>query len=60
MPASPPQERGLLLPHGDGATSSATNPSHTYTTPGIYSVSLSVANAFGGDSVTSIDLVCVH
>jgi PKD repeat protein len=35
---------------GDGSTSSAMNPNHTYTTPGIYAVSLTVANSYGSDT----------
>jgi PKD repeat protein len=37
---------------GDGATSTAQNPSHTYTVPGTYDVKLKVANAVGPDSTT--------
>lgn len=37
---------------GDGETSSIRNPSHTFTTPGTYSVSLKVANTHG-ESTTS-------
>jgi fibronectin-binding autotransporter adhesin len=32
---------------GDGATSTATSPSHSYTTSGVYTVSLIASNAFG-------------
>jgi PKD repeat protein len=32
---------------GDGATSTATSPSHTYARPGVYTVSLTVTNAQG-------------
>jgi len=35
---------------GDASTSTEVNPSHTYTTPGTYAVSLSVATAAGDDS----------
>ena len=35
---------------GDGGTSSLPNPFHTYTTPGTYYVSLTVANACGSDT----------
>ncbi len=39
---------------GDGATSTATNPSHTYSADGSYQVSLTVADAQGlTDSITS-------
>jgi PKD repeat protein len=37
---------------GDGATSSDQNPVHTYSTPGTYTVSLTVANNFGSDKKT--------
>jgi len=37
---------------GDGATSTAQNPSHTYTKAGTYTVRLTVANAFGTSSKT--------
>lgn len=37
---------------GDGGSSTSQNPSHTYTAAGTYSVSLSVANADGTDSLT--------
>jgi serine protease len=35
---------------GDGDTSAAQNPSHTYSLAGDYTVSLTVANAYGSDS----------
>ncbi len=37
---------------GDGGTSTSQNPSHTYTVPGIYTVTLTATNAFGSDSET--------
>ncbi len=37
----------LLWDFGDGATSTVTNPVHTYTQPGSYTVTLTVANACG-------------
>jgi hypothetical protein len=37
---------------GDGSTSSATNPVHTYSTPGTYNVSLRVTTIYGASSVT--------
>ncbi len=43
---------------GDGATSTVQNPSHTYN-PGTYTVSLTVTNAAGTDSVTKTDYVTV-
>lgn len=43
---------------GDNATSSITNPQHTYTVPGIYSVSLTVVNSYGADSTfTRVDYI---
>ena len=38
---------GYLWSFGDGATSTSTSPLHTYTTPGIYNVSLVVSTAGG-------------
>lgn len=37
---------------GDGSTSTAPDPSHEYTEPGLYTVSLTVSNAGGSDTVT--------
>ncbi len=37
---------------GDGGTSTAQNPSHTYTVAGSYTVSLTVANVDGSDTLT--------
>jgi len=39
---------------GDGATSTEQNPIHTYTTPGTYTVNLTVTNVAGSDSATQI------
>lgn len=36
---------------GDGGTSAAQNPLHTYTVPGSYTVTLTVSNSAGGNSV---------
>jgi serine protease len=44
---------------GDGGSSTAQSPSHTYTTAGTYSVSLSVSNACGSDAVTKVDYITV-
>ncbi|MDX9856686.1 MAG: PKD domain-containing protein [candidate division Zixibacteria bacterium] len=44
---------------GDGGTSSAQNPSYTYTTPGTYSVSLTASNAFGSDVETKSGYITV-
>lgn len=45
---------------GDGNGSSAQNPSHTYTAAGLYTVSLTVSNACGGDSLTLTDYIMVE
>src|SRR5829696_2518017 len=42
---------------GDGASSTSQHPSHTYTAAGTYTVSLTVANATGSDTVTKTGLI---
>ena len=50
-----------LWTFGDGGSSSdCNNPSHTYTTPGVYSVTLAVDGPAGSDSVTQTDLITVY
>jgi PKD repeat protein len=44
---------------GDGITSTATNPTHTYTNPGTYTVSLKVTNAYGYDTETKTGYITV-
>ncbi|MEJ2697351.1 MAG: S8 family serine peptidase [Candidatus Sulfobium sp.] len=44
---------------GDGGQSSVQNPVYTYTNPGTYSVSLTVANPGGSDTMTRNDYVIV-
>jgi len=44
---------------GDGSTSSEQNPSHTYTIPGIYTVSLTVIGPGGSDEKTEVDFISV-
>ncbi len=44
---------------GDGSASRLQNPTHTYTSSGSYTVSLSVVNAMGSDAVTRTDYVLV-
>jgi len=44
---------------GDGGTSTAQNPSHTYNSVGLYTVSLTVSNANGSDSETKTDYISV-
>ena len=42
---------------GDGTNSTEQNPTHTYTTPGNYTVSLTVSNSLGNSTKTQNDLV---
>ena len=44
---------------GDGSMSTEQNPVHTYTTAGLYSVSLTAANAAGGDIATRNSYILV-
>lgn len=44
---------------GDGGTSTAQDPDHTYSTPGIYAVTLTVENATGEDSITKSAYITV-
>ena len=45
---------------GDGNTSTSQNPSHVYTTPGVYTVSLTASNAQGSDVETKVDYITVN
>ncbi len=42
---------------GDGGTSQDHSPTHTYTRPGLFSVTLTVSGEFGSDAVTKADLI---
>ena len=44
---------------GDGSTSTQASPSHTYTTPGTYDVSLTVSGLGGSDTETKLGYVVV-
>jgi PKD repeat protein len=44
---------------GDGGTSTAQNPSHTYTAAGNYTVTLTATNAFGSDGETKTGYITV-
>jgi PKD repeat protein len=44
---------------GDGSASSEQNPSHTYTNPGTYTVSLTVSGPGGPDEKTKVDFISV-
>jgi len=41
---------------GDGSTSTVKNPSHTYTSPGLYIIRLTATNSAGSDTATSFAL----
>ncbi len=45
---------------GDGQTSTVQNPSHTYNSPGTYTVSLNVSNADGSNISTKSNLITVN
>lgn len=45
---------------GDGTTDTTQNPSHTYESPGTYTVSLQATNASGADTSTQVDAVVVE
>ncbi len=44
---------------GDGGTSPAQNPSHTYTTQGCYTVALTITNPYGNNTCTQNGLIAV-
>jgi PKD repeat protein len=44
---------------GDGTTSTLQHPSHTYTTTGFYTVSLTVTNAYGSDTLDLVNYIAV-
>ncbi len=44
---------------GDTATSADQNPTHQYTTPGTYTVALTVTNAYGSDTETKTNYITV-
>ncbi len=48
-----------LWDFGDGATSTQMSPSHTYTVPGLYTVSLTATGPQGVDTLTMPDLIDV-
>jgi PKD repeat protein len=45
---------------GDSGSSSAQNPSHEYTTPGTYTVALTVAGPGGSDTKTKVDYITIY
>jgi len=44
---------------GDGNTSEEVNPAHTYTSDGVYTVSLTATNAYGNNILTQTNLITV-
>ncbi len=48
-----------LWDFGDGATSTSQNPSHTYSTAGTYTISLTVTNSYGSDAETKTGYITV-
>ena len=48
-----------LWEFGDGATSAEANPNHIYMAPGLYSVSLTVANSCGSNVTTMYEYIAV-
>lgn len=44
---------------GDGVTSTEVHPTHTYNTPGVYSVELKVSGDCGADSVLKTDFITI-
>jgi len=48
-----------LWDFGDGATATEQNPTHTYTAPGLYTVTLTATNEYGSDTLTKTDHIDV-
>ena len=44
---------------GDGGTSTAMNPTHTYTAAGVYTVSLTITNSYASDTMTKTGYIRV-
>lgn len=45
---------------GDGISSNDKNPVHTYQSPGVYTVSMTAGNRYGGNSITKTSFVVVN
>jgi PKD repeat protein len=56
---STPDVTGWSWAFGDGASSTEASPTHTYTVPGTYGVTLAVTSPSGGDTRTRAGLVTV-
>jgi len=57
--ASTSSPTGWAWSFGDGSTSAEQNPSHTYTSAGTYTVTLTATNAGGSDTVTKTGFITV-
>jgi len=51
---------GWVWTFGDGSMSTQQNPYHLYTSPGVYSVTLSVRNSAGSNAITKEGLITVR
>jgi PKD repeat protein len=49
-----------LWTFGDGGTSTTQNPQHTYTAPGLYTVTLNATNEYGSDEEIRTDYITVY
>ncbi len=54
-----PTSRSWLLPGASPSSSTQQNPVVSYSTPGLYSVTLMVSNSFGYDTATSVNYINV-
>lgn len=50
---------GWLWNFGDGNTSTEQNPTHVYTTGGLYTISLTATNTYGSETATKTDYITV-
>ena len=58
---SSPNSTAWLWNFGDGATSSAANPTHIYSAPGTYNVCLEVLNTCGRDTICrTVTITCIN
>jgi len=53
------QPTSWLWDFGDGTTSTAQNPNHTYANPGAFTVALTATNDFGSDTQVKTDFITV-
>ena len=57
--ASSGNPTGYFWSFGDGVTSTLINPSHTYTVPNVYTVTLTVSDGIDADSMTKTNYITV-